>query len=563
MNNPSTIELGAARPVSRRLAGGLIATSALLVGLDAQAAGFATARFGGELGNAMTNSPTAIYYNPAGIALSEGLNVFVDGTTALRSLSFDRRPNANAPGEVPEPADASGANSGKSSLFNVVAAPMLGATFQNKVSESIGLAGGLAMFVPFGGSAVWDKNDAFANNAKYPGPADGTQRYHTIHGSIRSLYISAAAAINYKNYVSFGLSGGVSQNSIDSVRARDVAVDTNLDNEGRAWLKAKNTTAQLGAGVMITPFGDKDRLRIGLSYQASPGFGPMALKGLLQKYFAGTLSGERAGTDDVELHQTLPDIYRIGMSYRPRRDLELRGQFDYTRWSLFQDQCITNAGESCEISHGDDGLKDGQPKPGSENVSVNLPRRFSNSVSARVGASYWPTNENLELYLGVGIDQHAIPNETVEPSMVDFDSLSTAVGARARFTKHLQGSLTYTQFFYASRDTTGLSNLANYAAPSNSPDSGGIYKQSIGVIDVNFQASFDPCGQQVEQSERLAEKSAVDAPVTPAPVVAPVVVPEAPAPVVAPVVVPEAPAPAAAPIVVPEAPAVAPVAPAH
>ena len=35
-----------------RLAGGLVATSALLVGLDAHAAGFATARFGAVGGSA-------------------------------------------------------------------------------------------------------------------------------------------------------------------------------------------------------------------------------------------------------------------------------------------------------------------------------------------------------------------------------------------------------------------------------------------------------------------------------------------------------------------------------
>jgi long-chain fatty acid transport protein len=181
---------------------------------------------------------------------------------------------------------------------------------------------------------------------------------------------------------------------------------------------------------------------------------------------------------------------------------------DYTRWSLFQDQCINNAGEPCEVSHGDDGLKDGQPKPGSENATVVLPRRFRDTVSGRIGASFFP-RRGLEVFGGLGIDQHAIPDATVEPSMVDFNSVSVALGGRFRFSKHLAAAATYTQFIYSPRDTTGQSKMPYYAAPSNSPDSGGLYRQSIGVLDVNVQFNFDPSREQIEVSERRASTPTV------------------------------------------------------
>lgn len=473
-----------------RLASGLVATSALFVGLDAQAAGFATARFGGESGHPMTSNPTAIYYNPAGIALSSGLTIFADGTLAFRNLTYDRQPDPNAPGEVPEPADATGANTGRASLTNLVAAPMVGASIGVPLSPKLSVAGGLAMMVPFGGSATWDRNAAFDGSAKYAGPVDGTQRFYTIHGSIRSLYLSAAAAVNYGKFISLGVSGGVSLNSVDSVRARNAAADTDLDTEGRAWLRAKNITPQLGVGVMLTPLGDQDALRIGVSYQAPPGFGRMKLRGLLQKYFAGNLSGDREGADDVELHQHLPDIVRAGVSIRPVRFLELRVMADYTRWSLFDDQCINNAGQPCEVSHGDDGLKDGAPKPGSETMTVNLPRRFKDTVSGRAGASFF-LSPKVEIYTGVGIDQSAIPNATVEPSMVDFNSVSLAAGGRFGLTRNLTAGFTFTHFFYSPRDTAGTSQMPSFAAPSNAPDAGGFYQQRISVLDLNLQAHFD------------------------------------------------------------------------
>jgi long-chain fatty acid transport protein len=50
----------------------------------AAAAGFAAARFGGEHGNVTEHNPTAVYYNPGALALSEGVRLYVDGTLALR-----------------------------------------------------------------------------------------------------------------------------------------------------------------------------------------------------------------------------------------------------------------------------------------------------------------------------------------------------------------------------------------------------------------------------------------------------------------------------------------------
>ena len=54
---------------------------------SAQAAGFASARFGGEHGHVLASNPTALYYNPAGIAFSQGTRLMVDGVVAWRQGS--------------------------------------------------------------------------------------------------------------------------------------------------------------------------------------------------------------------------------------------------------------------------------------------------------------------------------------------------------------------------------------------------------------------------------------------------------------------------------------------
>ncbi len=92
----------------------VVATSAGLASLlaagTASATGFSTARFGGEHGHPMTNNPTALYYNPAGLAEDTPgeeakdfrLKIFVDGTLIARGL--DPHPVLQ-PGPLP-PGDA-------------------------------------------------------------------------------------------------------------------------------------------------------------------------------------------------------------------------------------------------------------------------------------------------------------------------------------------------------------------------------------------------------------------------------------------------------------------------
>ena len=86
----------------------LIGSAAFLAPLaltaSAQASGFGTARFGGEHGHPTTDNPTAIYYNPAGLAEDTPgmekkdwrLKFFVDGNLALRWAGWSHaasRPN--------------------------------------------------------------------------------------------------------------------------------------------------------------------------------------------------------------------------------------------------------------------------------------------------------------------------------------------------------------------------------------------------------------------------------------------------------------------------------------
>jgi long-chain fatty acid transport protein len=446
------------------------AIAATLWASNASASGFSTARFGAELGHPISSNPTAIYYNPAGIASSEhGYQLYLDLSVALRSASFEHR---SAPSDVPEPAGAQGANTDKAKLFNVLAVPMLGATarFGN-------LAFGAGVYVPFGGTSVWDKNDRL-KSSPYAGVVDGGSRWYSIEGTIQSTYYTAAAAYRFGDSgLSLGLSGNLINSVVKTIRARVSDGSNDIGAEGRSFTDTKGWHGSFGVGAMYEAV--KNALWFGASYQAQPGVsGGMTLKGTLDGYFAGSESKNK-----VRIEQTLPDVFRLGARYRVNPALELRLFGDYTRWSVFEQQCLGEEDKPCVVA------PDGSKPPSGSGVIQNLPRHWQDAWAVRLGASLWPI-ESLELMAGVGYDSNAIPDKALDPALMDYHDVMAALGARYRIIKQLFGGVTVTQFFYVPRDTTGKNGNAAWQPPSRGPDAGGKYSQSTTVINVNTMLAF-------------------------------------------------------------------------
>ncbi|MBK8259221.1 MAG: outer membrane protein transport protein [Polyangiaceae bacterium] len=444
----------------------------LLAPAVANASGFSTARFGAEHGTPVSTNPTGLYYNPGAMADGPGLRVFVDGTFALRWADFT---HTQATTDVAEPAGAEGANNGTATLFNFAAAPMIGATYtlENKLSF------GAAFYVPFGGASVWDKNKAFENNASFAGPVDGVQRWHTIEGTLRSMFVTVGAAYRIEEArLSLGVTGNLILSDIDTVRARNADGSNRLGTEGRSWLKASGISGSFGIGALfeVVP----KTVWLGASYQSMPGVtGGTALDGKLTNKFG---PGEPT-VQDVTVYQGLPDVFRFGVRGRPRDWLEFRLFGDISRWSAFKNQCIAPKGEKCAVSDKDGGAIE-------ETAPVqNVVRKWQDAFGVRAGASFYPSDK-AEVMVGVGYDGNAIPDATLDPSLTDFEDVSLSLGGRFQIMKQVGASLTYTHILYAPRNTTNKSSVATNVAPSNGPDAGGAYTQTIGVINANVDLRF-------------------------------------------------------------------------
>lgn len=475
----SLLRLGVARAL---IAG--VSASLLLLREEsvAVAAGFASARFGGEHGNPTESNPTALYFNPAGIAHSEGIHLFVDGSLALRHVTWTHQRSAN---DVAEPPGAELANYGKASLTNVFGGPALAATA--RVGD---VAFGLGLFVPFAGRASWDKNEAFAGS-RFPLAVDGVQRWHGIEGSLTSLYLTGGAAYKF-GPLSVGLSGNLIFSSLANRQAKNLVNGNNdINQEARSEIDVSGRHASFGAGVMWEAI---DRtLWIGASYQASPGITDMMMQGTLTSRSSGTSAETR--TDQVDFHQSLPDIFRAGVRYRiggaggsveqgtaPRVELRLFG--DYTRWSKLEQQCVALRDRPCGIN------RDGTAAPGTGTV-VNVYRGWQDTFGVRAGGSYWFA-PHVEAFVGVGFDRNATPDNTLDPALPDATSIAPALGGRFEIWNKLYLSASYTHIQYLDRNNIGKSVLDDPAvAPTTRRVSGdGEYTAWIGVLNINAEKQF-------------------------------------------------------------------------
>jgi long-chain fatty acid transport protein len=458
---------------------------------NASAGGFHSARFGGEHGHPATDSPTAIYYNPAGLALGTGTRVFVEGLLIYRDATYDRPREAInniEDGATGTPTEAVTANSGEASVSNILMSPFLGVVSDFGVKN---LGVGLAVYAPFGGQASWDQNSEYKDNPSYPGAVDGVQRWTTLDGTIRAIYLSTGAAYSLPGpRLSFGLTANVVSQQINTIRARtavgtDDLVASNGDVlEGRSHIDVSGISFAVGAGVIWEAI---DGLRLGLSYQSQPGFGETTQEGDLHiKFGSGAATSQK-----VKLTQELPDVFHIGMSYKMNPKFELRLAGNYTRWSVFTDQCIMDAadpGANCAL---DD---NGGALPETQGVVLNIKRDWKNTFGVRISGSYW-LNEKTELFSGVTYDSNAVPNRTLEPALIDMRKVVTALGGRFRLMENMLLNASYTHVFYISRETPvrprdAMGNEMGFGDLSKVPDMAGKYKQMIGLINLGVEYQF-------------------------------------------------------------------------
>jgi len=465
---------------------------ALFLAGEAAASGFFVARFGGEQGHPTGNSPTAIYYNPAALSLGKGTRLFLDANIVTRAFEYVRDPaaidNIREAGDTANgtPESALDANSGKATLDNFLVSPFIGVT--TDLGGAVpGLQLGFGFFAPFGGASAYEQNESYVGNNAYPGAVDGPQRWWAIEGSIRHIYITAAASYHIPAArLSIGAAFNLVSSEVNTARARNgdgtdhmVSGDDELPVEGRALVDVDSRDYTFGAGVMWQP---TDEVFVGVSYQSAPGGDEMMLEG------TGVLIQGSAPPSEpkIEMFQSMPDVWQFGVRYTKEDNFEVRLAGNYIGWSALTHQCGADptVGQNC-----DDFSK----------ALFVIQRGWNDAFAVRGGASYW-TSPAVELLFGAGYDANAVPDDVVEPALYDTDKYTLTGGVRLELLDDaLALAMTYTQVIYNDRviaprghaeGATSTTLPESWPAGTRNPDAAGKYSQSIGVLNTSVQYSF-------------------------------------------------------------------------
>lgn len=458
----------------------------------AQAGGYLTARYGADYGSpAMTNT-FGVYYNPAALGGVRGTTIQADASLLFRAASYERVDGALSPSNASFLNDPNyvKANTGTASLFNVAPLPFVGIStdFGGKLK---GLRAGYAFYIPYGGSADWQKRKDDALNLASPGSIDGPQRWHNISGQILAIYNTIALAYELPAGFSLGASISPVIHTAKTVRARnlDGSDNTVVGNrliEGRSLIEVSGVNLGLAFGVHYDPF-DNHAFKLGFSYTSQPGFGDTTMNGKLTQQLGDSPVGMPT---DVSLIQAYPDIIRFGFSWQMNPKWELHSDFQYERWSVFKRQCLVSKDWKCAVDPvtGADTTPTADKLAG-KSVILNIPANWQDSIGARLGATFSPI-ETLSVFASTAFGTPAVPVETINAATIDAFRVYATAGARLQVGKHIAIGGSYNHVFFLDTNTSGRSALNKYQTPSSSPSADGVYKTTVGFFNVNVAYTF-------------------------------------------------------------------------
>ncbi|HEY5910136.1 MAG TPA: outer membrane protein transport protein, partial [Verrucomicrobiae bacterium] len=345
----------------------LLANGLRLASQDA----FATAR--GEAFAATVDNPSAIYYNPAGIAQLDGIGL----RGGFYGIYYD-------PSFTPPPP----ANTNHFHLENKLAGvPQLFATYASGTSP---LSFGAGVYAPFGGGVSWPQDTGFRAVA-----TEASLTYLTFNPVVAlklapSLSLAAGLTVNYAN---ISLEQGL------------LRTETPFANHFR--FSGDGWSAGYNLGVLWRPHAN---LSFGAAFRSSS---LVTMKGhteIEQQPIIG------ATERDAQADFTFPWIAVVGVSWRPTPKWNLEFDADCTDWRSFD--TVTIQQESA-------------PFPVRQNVPVTL--EWQTSWMYKFGVTRYFDN-HWHISAGYVFSENSVPDDYYSPLAADMDRhfIGAGLGRRGR-----------------------------------------------------------------------------------------------------------------------------------
>ncbi len=438
------------RNITNRLIG-IIVLSALVVGVmfaggyqlneqDARAVGMGGAFV------ATASDPSAIYFNPAGLAFQSGINV-------LGGINFI------IPSTTYSPASGSFMQAGSISTNSQVFTPFnIYGSYQ--VNDQIVV--GLGIYNPFGLGTQWP-NLWGQTIATAPFYGNYLGSYLSVNSNIATYYFNPTIAYKINNDLSVGLGVSYVYATVDMTKSIPLgligpsAYFPILNGlNGNMELKGTGNGFNANLGVIYKPV---DKLSLGLSYRITT---KIDFSGNATYTNMSVLApGFPNGTGTATL--PMPGNLYVGAAYMLSPDLRIEANFQYVQWSSY------------------DKLQLNLPAPAG---TVTYTKNWDDEPILRIGAEY-KLNENWTARIGAIEDMTPQPASVTEPMLPDADRTDLTVGASCKITDKLYIDAAYMLVLFADKTAPFSSGAGN-----TTPTVPGTYSTNASIISVNFGYNF-------------------------------------------------------------------------
>lgn len=350
--------------ISGSCSGKVLANGFGLLDQDAFAAGR------GEAFVATADNPSAIYYNPAGIAQLDGHN--------LRGGAYGIYLN---PAFSP-PSDAPNAGNTYHSSDHLAAVPQ---GFYTHTFSGTPLSVGLGVYAPYGGSINWPQDTGFRTVA--------------TQGNLFYLTINPVVAL--KLPYGFFIGAGLMANYVDLKMEQGLLASQTPPNffqfRGDGWSRGGNL------GLLWQPI---EKISVGATVR---GVTPVTLDG-------HTTFEEHPiiQTTSLPAHMNLDFPWTAvgGLSYRPTPKWNIEFDAQWTEWNSFETTTLYQEGTT--------------PFGVRKDIPVNL--NWRNSWTYEFGATRY-FNQYWHASAGYIFNQNSVPNQNYSPLAADLDRHFFSVGA--------------------------------------------------------------------------------------------------------------------------------------
>ncbi len=356
---------------------------------------------------AVADTPSAVFYNPAGLAFQEGLGLEL-GDTLIFPLASHEDPGT---GTVTD------------AEFNVFYPPSLYLSYL--VKEKVALAFGF--FVPYGLGVQWPR---------------GWLGFQEVeHIALQVFTFNPSVAWSPAAWLSIG--GGVDIAYATVELAKGINF---IDEHGEFEAAGKALGIGGNAGLLMKFWGG--RFNFGLNYRSS-----------VSLDFAGDgdftvpdTFGSLLEDQPLKTSLTLPHVLTIGFAGRPIEMLSISLDLTVTGWSSFEEFGI-------EFPEDIDRDED-------EKLTSIEPRNWRNVIAVRLGAEVTP-KKWLAVRAGLAYDQSPSPDSTLSPTLPDSSRILVAAGAGFNLPRGFVIDVAYMYVHMLERTASGESFPGTYNASAH------------------------------------------------------------------------------------------------